>query len=174
MPTYTKITSYTVPSATHSVTISGIPNTYTDLVIKCALRSDYGFNTHEGQFILNSITSSDYTQTLALGETTSTLSAGPTNAVAATWGILIAGSASTANTFSNSTTYISNYANTSIQKSWTVEAGVGQQAGQQVNWTVGGFCNTTAAVSSITFYAWQSFINFVAGSTFTIYGISNA
>lgn len=174
MPTYTKISDFTVSTAAHSVTISSIPNTYTDLVIKCALRSSHGVNYHEGYFILNSITSSDYTQTLAIGEGTTVPSYGPTNAAAATWSLCIAGASATANTFSNTTIYLSNYANTSIQKSWTTEAGVGQQAGQQVTWLVGGFCNTTAAVSSITFYAWQSFINFAVGSTFTLYGISNA
>lgn len=173
--TYTLIASSTISSATHSVTFNSIPNTYTDLLIDFSLRSDYGNNVHEGQFTFNSVTTG-YGQVFFVGDGSAANSYGPqTNQPAATWSLAINGSASTANTFSNGEIYIPNYSSTTLNKTWSTTAVTENNATTAATWMVGGInTSTTAAISSITFYAWQTFINFVSGSTFYLYGIKKS
>lgn len=169
--TFTLISSSTVSSSTNSVTFSSIPNTYTDLSVRFSLRSDYGSNGHEGNFTFNSITSG-YGQKLFVGDGSAVNSYGPqTSEPAATWGIVINGASSTSNTFCNGEVYFPNYSSTSVGKSWSTTAVTENNATSALTWMVAGRHTTTSAISSITFYAWQNFINFVSGSTFYLYGI---
>jgi len=170
--TYVAIAKTTVSSAVHSVTMNNIPNTYTDLLVKFSLRSDYGFNYHEGQFIFNSVTA-NYSQRLLVGDGSSANSYTGSGAAAATWALVMNGSISTSNTFSNGEIYIPNYASTTVAKSWSTTAVTENNATAAATWLVAGSNSSTAAISSLTFYAWQGFINFVSGSTFELYGIKN-
>lgn len=170
--TYTLIASSTVSSPTYSVTLSSIPQTYTDLKIVYSLRSDYG-TAHEGQIRLNSI-STGYSQKLLYGTGSGTGSAQPGGTDYATWSLTITGGGATANTFSNGEIYLPNYSSTSIAKSWSADGVTENNATSVVDYLVAGNNTSTAAITSITFYAWQSFINFVSGSTFYLYGIKNS
>lgn len=168
------IQSYTVASSTNSVTFTSIDQTYTDLLVKFSLRSDYGFNSHEGNFTFNSLTSG-YGQTLFVGDGSSVNTYGPqSNEAQATWGIVMNGSISTSNTFSTGDLYFYNYSNTGVAKTWATTSVTENNASAAATWLVAGSHATTAAISSITFYAWQSFINFVPGSTFYLYGIKKS
>jgi hypothetical protein len=93
---------------------------------------------------------------------------------AATWSLLINGGSSTSDTFSNGELYFPNYSSTTIAKSWSSTSVTEDGSTYGVQYLVAGQNTSTAAISSLTFYAWQSFINFVAGSTFTLYGIKNS
>ena len=171
--TYTLIEARTVASATHSVTLSTIPQNYTDLLVRFSLRSDFNFNFHEGQFTFNSV-SSDYSQTLFSSDGSNPSTVANSSQGIATWSLVINGSASTSNTFSNGELYIPNYSSTTVGKSWTTTAVTENNATAAGLWMVAGSNTSTAAISSLTFYAWQSFINFVPGSTFYLYGIKNS
>ena len=168
--TYKLIEAVTVGSATHTVTLSSIPQTYTDLLVKFSLRSDYGFNFHEGQFTFNSV-SSGYSQVLLSANGSSPSTVANSSQGIATWALVMNGSISTSNTFSNGELYIPNYSSTTLSKSWSTTAVTENNATAAGAWMVAGANTSTAAISSLTFYAWQSFINFVPGSTFYLYGI---
>lgn len=171
--TYTLLNATTISSPSYSVTISSIPQTYTDLLVKFSLRSDYGSVHHEGQFTFNSVTT-NYAQVFLVGANLGTNSYIQSGQPAATWSLAINGDSSTANTFSNGELYFPNYSSTSIVKSWSETAVTENNGTNAAEFMVGGLNTSTAAISSLTFYAWQSFINFVAGSTFYIYGIKNS
>ena len=168
--TYTAIAKHTVSSAVHSVTMSNIPQTYTDLKVVYSLRSNYSGGGHEGQFIFNSVTSG-YTQRLLYGTGSGVGSASPGTSSIATWTLTINGGTTTSSTFSNGEIYIPNYSSTSVAKSWGAEGVTEDNATGALAYLVAGTNTSTAAISSLTFYAWQSFINFVSGSTFELYGI---
>ena len=170
--TYELITSYTVSSATYSLSITSIPQTYTDLLVVFSLRSDYG-TAHEGQLIFNSV-SSGYTQTLLYGTGGGTGSATPGTSSTGTWTLNIVGGGATANTFSNGELYFPNYSNTSVSKCWSGTTVTENNGSTAYQYAVAGSNTSTAAISSLTFYAWQSFINFVSGSKFYLYGIKNS
>jgi hypothetical protein len=169
--TYTLIASTTVSTPAFSVTMSSIPATYTDLLIVASMRTDYS-GSSEGQFLINGLTSG-YHSKLMVGDGTTPAFYSNSSLTAATWGLVLNGSGSTSNTFSNHQINILNYSSTTVTKSYTVD-GVTENNGAALTWLVQGGNSTTAAVSSITFQAWQSFINFVAGTTFYIYGIKNS
>lgn len=171
--TYTLLNATTISSPSYSVTISSIPQTYTDLLVAFSLRSDYGSAHHEGQFTFNSV-STGYAQVFLVGANSSTNSYIQSGQPAATWSLAINGGGSTADTFSNGEIYFPNYSSTNVVKSWSTNAVTENNASNAAQFMVGGLNTSTAAISSLTFYAWQSFINFVAGSTFYIYGIKNS
>ena len=170
--TYTLLNATTISSPSYSVTIGSIPLTYTDLLVKFSLRSDYGTG-HEGQFTFNSV-STGYSQKLLYGTGTGQGSAQPGGTDSATWSLLINGGGSTAGVFSNGELYFPNYSSTTIAKSWSSTSVTEDGSTYGVQYLVAGQNTSTAAISSLTFYAWQSFINFVAGSTFYLYGIKNS
>ena len=171
--TYTLIASHTVSTPVHSITMGSIPQTYTDLLVGFSLRSDYGVAHHEGQFTFNSV-STGYAQAFLVGANGSTNSYIQSGQSIATWSLAINGGGSTANTFSNGEIYFPNYSSTSVAKSWSTNAVTENNASNAAQFMVGGLNTSTAAISSLTFYAWQNFINFVSGSTFYLYGIKNS
>jgi hypothetical protein len=162
------------PSGVHSVTLSNIPQTYDDLLVQYSLRSDYGNAGHEGYFTFNSV-SSGYGQVLLVGDGSAVNTYGPQSGqAAATWAIVINGASATSNTFSNGEIYLPNYSSTTLAKSWSSTAVTENNATTALTWMVAGRNTSTAAISSLTFYAWQSFINFVSGSQIYLYGIKKS
>lgn len=170
--TYEFITSAS-PSNVHSFSITNIPQDYDDLLITFSLRSDYSGGNHEGQFIFNSVTSG-YSQILVYGTGSGVASASPGTSSQATWTLTINGGGTTSNTFSNGEIYIPNYSSTTVAKSWISDGVTENNATAALIYLVGGGNTSTAAISSLTFYAWQSFINFVSGSQIYLYGIKNS
>ena len=171
--TFELISKTTVATAAHSVTISSISQTYTDLAVAISARSDYSGGPHEMQFAINSVTSGYTNRMVYTNNGTSALSASASNAFY-TWGGAVVGGASTSNTFSNCLVYLPNYSSTTIQKTISSDSTAETNAAASIIWINSGVNTTTAAITSLTFYAWQSFINFVPGTTFTLYGIKNS
>jgi len=171
--TMTHITTTTVPTAAYSVTMASIPQTYTDLMIVVSARSDYGVSAHEMQFAINSITSGYSNKMMYTNSGTSVASASASNAFY-TWGGAVVGSISASNTFSNCVAYLPNYSSTTAAKSVSVDATAENNGTASIIWINSGLNTTTAAITSLTFYCWQSFINFVPGTTFALYGIKNS
>lgn len=171
--TFELISTTTVGTAAYSVTVSSIPQTYTDLAIVISARSDYGVGSHEMQFAINSVTTGYTNRMVYTNNGTSTASASASNAFY-TWAGAVVGSSGTSNTFSNCIGYLPNYSSSTISKSMYSDATAENNATASILWLNAGINTTTAAITSLTFYCWQSFINFVPGTTFTLYGIKNS
>jgi hypothetical protein len=155
--TYTPIASVTLSSAQSSVTFSGIPQTYTDLVV---VVSGYYSGTTYGSFQLNGDSNSgNYSYTRLLGYSGGVLSdrAGGSDgfSLGSTQGTCIA--------------HIQNYSNSTTYKTVLVRenaAGTGTAAYVYL-WR-----NTNAVNSFAVFAAGGG--NFASGSTFNLYGVSTA
>jgi hypothetical protein len=165
--TYTFISSNVLGSTTNSVTISSIPDTYTDLVLRISGRLNGNSNSFDITF--NGNTSSVYRNTYlnSNGTTTETSNSGSTN-------ISLMGvtpSTSTANTFGNMELYIPNYqvATNKPFSSFGVTENNATLSRIEMNACL---FLSTAAITSITMSGGSS--SFVAGSSFYLYGIKNS
>ena len=171
--TYELISSFTISSPSYSVTLSAIPQTFTDLKLVFSTRSDYGSaGGSEVEIALNSITSG-YSSNMIYSNTGTSVAAASASNPFFTWGGGMVNGATTASIFGSSEIYIPNYS-TSLSKSASTDS-VTENNGSPIFMQIASHLSTnSAAVNSITLYAWQSFINFVAGSTFYLYGIKNS
>ena len=170
--TYTLIASSTIVTPANAVTFSSIPQTYTDLALVFSTRSDFGSGGSEVEVAINSITSGYYSKMVYSDGTTIAAASGSSNPFY-TWGGGMSANAATANTFGNSEMYFSNYTNGSAKCVLTSSA-TENNASAVFNQIAAHMNTTTSPITSITLTAWQSFINFVAGSTFYLYGIKNS
>jgi hypothetical protein len=166
------ISTTTVSTAAFSFTLSSIPQTYTDLLLKINARSNFGSAGHEMQIITNSLTTG-YSNRMAYVSGSSVLSANASNAFH-TWAGGVVGTSANAAIFSNCEIYFPNYANTTTAKSMSADVTSGGNTAAGAMWINSGVNTNTAAISSLTLDCWQSFISFVAGTTFTLYGIKNS
>ena len=169
MATYTLINSNVLSSSAASVTFSSIPATYTDLVLRVSARADSG-DFREPYLTLNNLTTSIYSFTRLYGTGSSVSTDRETaNTPSNMYAMFINGSTSTGNTFGSLEIYIPSYTASqakqislfSAQENNTTAAYM-EPAAQLVN--------TTAAINEVKF----TYANMVAGSSFYLYGISNA
>jgi hypothetical protein len=159
--TYTPIASQTLSSAAASVTFSGIPQTYTDLVVVVnATNSSGGDNAVALRF--NGDTGSNYSMTRISGDGTSASSERNSNSTLMYLGL------SNSTVYNSDIYHIMNYSNTTTNK--TV-LGRGNVANSRVRASVGLWRNT-AAITSVTVINDAS-VNFASGSTFNLYGIAS-
>jgi hypothetical protein len=165
------IQTYTLTSATSSVTFSNIPQTYTDLKIVASLRGTSGFATMQLYMRFNSSTSG-YSARQLYGNGSSLTTDALSNSGAAISIVNMNTSVSTANVFSSTDIYIPNYSlgsNKSISAESVTE---NNSTGEALAGLTAGFLSNNAPITSINFTN-QSASDFLAGSTFTLYGISN-
>jgi hypothetical protein len=164
--TYTPIATYSPSTA--AISITSIPQTYTDLVLVVYARDTsipgpktqlfYGFN--------GLAVSGTYTWTAVGGDgTTGTSVRGSANQFSSG---VVPGTSATAGQFATTTVHITNYTSTSMYKH-VLQRGAGDYNGSgDVNLTVGIWQNT-AAVTQIDLRN-----TFAAGSMITLYGIKAA
>ena len=165
--TYFKIASATVGSGgVASVTFSGIPQTYTDLVVKASARQ--GSAGTEMQLTFNG-SSSSYSNKRLYG----TGSAAASDSVATTYvsNTMSNDGSFTASTFGNGEWYIPNYTSAN-NKSVSVNGVTENNATTALMMLTAGLWSNTAAITSLTLTA--QIPNFVQYSTFTLYGIKNS
>lgn len=163
--TYTLIASSTVGSGgVSSFTFSSIPSTYTDLLIKCSIRSSADNITAE--LSLNGV-KTDLSQRYLQG-TGSAAQSGNSTAV----NVMENPSSSTASVFASADIYIPNYAGTE-KKSVHAETVTEKNATDAYSRIVAGLWNTTPAITSIGLNCSASG-NFVQYSSFYLYGISKS
>ena len=166
--TYTLISSNVLTSGAATVTFSSIPATYTDLQIFCSARdADTGGAVVALSF--NGVTTNLSSRNLT-GNGSAASSGSSTSALA-----ISARSDSgdrTANTFGNSSFYVTNYASSTLNKSVSVDSVEETNAtGAFMNMTA-GLWSSTATITSLTLT--PGVANFVTGSSFYLYGIKNS
>jgi hypothetical protein len=166
--TYSPIATYTVSgSSTNSVVFSSIPQTYTDLILICNSRSA---SASAGQRVYT-FENSDFTtlrsETYLRGDGTSAISARSTGSTAQPQGY-IASNADAANVFSTTIIQWLNYSNATTYKTAISRSGSTSYVDAFVRlWP------STTAISSL-YISNDANNNWVAGSTFTLYGIASA
>jgi hypothetical protein len=171
--TYVLISSNTVSgSTTTQVQFSSIPQTYTDLVLRASVRIDAN-NTNP----LRVVTNTDSTGVISgtsIERSGSTASANPYTAQSYISGFGgINASGSTANTFSNFELYYPNYTLTVRKQISSFGVTENNAASSLIVTNLAAHSRTTtAAVSTLTISAAGN--NFIAGSTFYLYGIKNS
>lgn len=156
--TYTPIATTTLGSNQASTTFSSIPSTYTDLVLVITAPNTTTLVNQLLQF--NGNTSAVYSRTRLLGDGTSASSDRRTNDT-----YLFAGLVNT--TQNNTILHFMNYSNTTTYKTVLTRNNNSQYVSAEV-----GLFRSTSAISSILIQA--EYNSFVAGSTFTLYGIQAA
>ena len=172
MPTYTLISSNVLTTTAASVTFSSIPATYTDLVVRVSARgSDASVNNYSALKI-NS-TTSNYSETYLYGDGSSA-SSGRFSA-SSDWlfgGGWFSSATGTSNTFSNTEIYVPNYAGSTNKIASNFTAQENNTSGSTQLGVEALLLRNTAAITSLTIT--PSGANFVSGSSFYLYGISNA
>lgn len=165
--TYEPIQTYTVPSATATVTLSSIPSTYTDIVV-------VGSNlllTSSGLSIfarVNGDSGSNYSSTILQGNgSTVNNGARSNNIQGLVTGGTFTGAGNTTPAFF--TLHLMNYANTTTYKTALYRYGL---SSAEVEMGVDLWRNTSA-INSITFRN-DGAANWAAGCVFTLYGIKAA
>lgn len=156
------ISSTTLGSSAASVTFSSIPQTYTDLVVRMSVRTDFAMVAPSVSVTFNG--AGTFSRTYIFGNG-STASSGRATGGAAFYAPSD-GANATANTFSSAEIYLPNYTG-SAQKPILMISSVENNATDSLIWCEAELFNGTYAINTITI----SNTNIVAGSTFHLYGI---
>ena len=165
-PTYTPIAATTLGSNTASVTFNSFSG-YTDLIIVINGRTTRANVSDAVNVIFNSDNSNSYSFTLLYGDGSSASSGQAANTSSHTLGRLIGTSSTTQPSMLIG--QIMNYSNTSTYKT------ILSRSANQITNNYGVYANvglyrSTSAITSMTLTPAVG-PNFVAGSTFTLYGI---
>lgn len=161
------IQSITLTGSAASVTFSGIPQTYTDLVFRYSARCDAAVSFRLGYIELNSVTSS-YSMTYLLGNGGAAVTSRAASQPFVGY-IQVNGTSSTSNTFTSGEFYIPNY--TASQSKPMSLIDVAETNATTANiMAEAALWQNTSAISSIKF-ALDGSGSLVAGSTFHLYGI---
>ena len=152
-------------SSQSSITFSSIPQDYDDLVLKISARSDRAAEVASQLDLLYNSSTANHSSVRLYGSGSSVGSTTDTRPFAG----IIPASASTTNTFSSETIYISNYTATQA-KSISTDSVMENNATQSFQDLVAGLWNDTSAITSLEVVDVQA--NFVSGSTFSLYGVT--
>jgi hypothetical protein len=170
--TYTPIASSTVSgSSTTTVTFSGIPSTYTDLVLVSRLRVTKTAVSNDDVLVtLNGVNTGNlYSATFLYGTGSANGSGRTTNTNTGFWLFPPAANA-TAGIFEINILNLMNYANTT-----TFKAGVSNSGSMSDSTAIRSMVyRSNAAISSIALGTSSGTVYFVEGSSFSLYGIKAA
>lgn len=168
--TYIPIQSTTLTTSTASVTFSNIPQTYTDLVLRCSTRNDVAAESATLIFNFNNDSSTIYSFTRLRGSGSAASSANSILGTRANGGI-INGNTSTSNTFSSTELYLPNY---TVSQNKQVAVFTAQENNNTAAFldNLANLYSATTAITRIDIACISG--NFLSGSTFHLYGISNA
>jgi len=169
MATYTLISSNVLSSSAASVTFSAIPATYTDLVLKCSVRTDNAGANDTLRITYNNDSTALYSTIMLRGDGASPISSIQT--VAYMNARQVDGATATSNTFGSTEIYIPSYTASQSKPTSIVFAQEDNSATAYMG-AIAGLYRSNTAISRIDFST--SGANFVTGSSFYLYGISNA
>jgi hypothetical protein len=168
-PTYELIASNTLGSNAATVTFSAIPATYTDLIIKCSIRTNLNFADLSANITLNNDTASNYSRINLRGNGTAAASGISSNTSAiAVPNAIGGGTAITADTFNNMEIYVPNYT-ASTNKPVSIYVANENDATTAHLIAQASLWRDTAAITSI-----ELEVNAITGSSFFLYGIKNS
>lgn len=171
-PTYTLIASNTLSASAASVTFSSIPSTYTDLVLRVSMRHDSAATLFNIDVRFNGDTATNYSRTFLTGDGASPSSSRNTSSAFAR--ILMADAATaTANTFASGEIYIPNYTASTNKPLSSFNAQEDNSTTAYITANAALWQNT-AAINQISIFPATSSGNFVAGSSFYLYGLKNS
>lgn len=165
-------TSGVLSGSTNSVTFSSIPSTFTHLQLRVFARSAQSATTDTIYFRFNSDSGNNYSRHLLSGDGASATSTGyyPENVVFVG---TIPAATSTSSVFGSYVLDILDYTNTNKNK--VVRSSGGYDANgsgildfRSANW------NSTNAITTIALANYTAGANFVAGTRFDLYGITNS
>ena len=160
------IASNTLSSATNTVTFSSIPSTYTDLVLRISCRKDTPGTKGEYIVIFNS-------------------TFGSGTRIVATSGVVVADrpstnlrpntlqSGGTSNTYDSTEIYIPNYAGSTSKPVSMFNAQEFDNTSDDQLTLVAALFNITSAITTVSIRNGLG-VNFVAGSSFFLYGLKNS
>ena len=168
--TYTLINSNVLTSSAASVSFTSIPADYTDLVVRMSMRLSNAANQEYVQFRLNGNSSSLYSDTWIRGDGASATSGRDQDTYA--WLEQTPAANATANTFGSTEIYIPSYLASQSKPMGTFNVAENNSSTAYMAPLATLFRSNTA-ISSISFHP-GSGGNFVSGSSFYLYGISNA
>jgi hypothetical protein len=176
MATYTLISSNVLTSSAASVTFSAIPATYTDLVVKYSGRTDAAATYDFLQLRINGLSTTIYSDTVLYGNggggaTLSTRGTSVAQFYAPRFGL--DGNTATASTFSNGEIYIPSYTVSQNKPLSAFSVMENNAADPGYASVAAGLIRETGAVTSIVLNMLTG-TNFLTGSSFYLYGISNA
>jgi len=170
MATYTLISSNVLSSSAASVTFSAIPATYTDLVIRASIRSNQAGNVDPLKLQINGLTTTIYSSTFLYGNGASAGNGTQVNEADLQF-FPSEGNNPTSSTFSSIEIYIPSYTVSQNKPVSGFSATENNGTTAYVGITA-GLIRSTATISSILLAPVNS--TFVSGSSFYLYGISNA
>ena len=161
----THIETIELGSSQSSITFSSIPQDYDDLVVLIHARTDRAGEESE---VINLEFNGTYTNLSSL-ELFGTGSGVGSNARTSRAGFAT-GAGATANTFSSSQTYISNYT-AATAKSFSADTVTENNATTAFQAIIANLWNDTSAVTSIRLFGFSGG-SFVSGTTASLYGIT--
>jgi hypothetical protein len=173
--TFELIASVTVSTPQSSVSFTSIPSTFTDLSVKYSSRGTGSYGYANVKVSFNGTPSGTaYSGRLVAGYTTGVLSQSSSSADSFIF-TYSDGANATANTFSNGEVYVPNYLS-SNNKSISADSVTESNSGAAYIATQGlgaGLWASSSAINRIDLTTYDG-DNFVANSTFYLYGVKNA
>lgn len=175
-PTYTFISKAVLTGTQATVTLNSIPQTFTDLQVLVSARSDRVSPDTSLVITLNSSTT-NYSLTRMYNFTGGSTPGTSNSSAASQWGLsyaLVGVDATTTNSFTNGEIYLPNYTGSTFKSASITNALEGNSAGSPFTiLAVANLLQDTSPITSITFANVGAF-NFVANSSFYLYGIKNS
>jgi hypothetical protein len=172
MATYTLIDSEVLTASQASVTFSSIPATYTDLVLRISARTNRANATDFIRARFNGDTATNYSKTQLYGSGNAGAASNNNTGQTGTEVAWTDAANATADTYGNFEIYIPSY--NAVQKKQA--SSFSAQEDNSASAYISVFANLwqgTAAITEINLYSSTS-NSFVSGSSFYLYGISNA
>jgi len=164
--TMTLIASYTASGTVSSVTLSSIPSTFTDIIIEYSGRTNGGTTGNDLLISLNGSTSNfTHRRLQGSGSTVASYNGSTGNAG------IDNGTTSSANTFSNTSIYIPNYAGSNY-KSISSDSVTENNGAEAYAFLGAVLWSNTAAITSVTLTPYAGSI--LQYSTIYLYGVKNA
>ena len=173
MATYTLISSQVLGSSAASVTFSSIPSTYNDLKLVVSARGDTAAATGLIRMYLNNDSGTNYSFTYILGNS-SAASGTRYSSITTNNSISYDEATSTTSTFGSSEIYIPNYNSTSSKPFFNINVTENNSSAADSAdiKAVASLYSGTSGISSIMLSPAAN--NFVANSSFYLYGIKNS
>ena len=172
--TYTLISRNVLSSSAASVTFSAIPSTYTDLVVRFSTRSSSSLGVYDQiKLTFNGDTATNYSDTYVFSTPPSGTGISGAD-VSSSFSMLLYsnGDTATASTFGQGELYVPSYTSSTRKPSSSFSVAETNATNTRLGINA-NLWQGTAAITSITLTSLTG-ANFLAGSSFYLYGIKNS